>query len=65
MDSNRLYPMPAPDDDPRFTFGLLADVVTVLERHGYPRPTHGRDLIDLHGALFGFLYALPAETPAL
>lgn len=27
------------DDDARFTYGLLFDVVKVLERHGYVQPT--------------------------
>ena len=58
----RLYPMPAPTDDPRFTYGLLADAVKVLERHGYPRPTSGGDLTALQTALFGFLY--DPTTPA-
>jgi hypothetical protein len=52
----RLYPMPAPGDDPRFTFGLLIDVLDVLQTHGYPRPAAGGDLIELQQALFGFLY---------
>ena len=60
--TDRLYPMPAPADDPRFTFGLLADAVHVLERHGYPRLTSGGDLVALQQALFGFLYA-PDEQP--
>jgi hypothetical protein len=60
--TTRLYPMPAPDDDPRFTYGLLADAVKVLERHGYPRPTSGGDLTALQTALFGFLYDLPADS---
>jgi hypothetical protein len=39
--TDRLYPMPAPADHPRFTYGLLSDAVKVLERHGYPRPPSG------------------------
>jgi hypothetical protein len=57
--TDRLYPMPAPTDDPRFTYGLLSDAVKVLERHGYPRPESGPDLVALQEALFGFLYMLP------
>jgi hypothetical protein len=60
--TDRLYPMPAPDNDPRFTFGLLYDTAKTLEAHGYPMPT-GVDLVELRQALFGFLYALPEETP--
>ena len=62
MDTDRLYPMPAPADDSRFTYGLLSDAVKVLERHGYPRPISGSDLVALQQALFGFLYALPGDT---
>jgi hypothetical protein len=57
----RLYPMPAPDDDPRLTYGLLADTVRVLQRHGYPTPTSGGDLTALQSALFGFLYDQHAD----
>jgi hypothetical protein len=60
--TDRLYPMPAPTDDPRFTYGLLSDAVTVLERHGYPRPESGPDLVALQEALFGFLYTLPCSA---
>jgi hypothetical protein len=62
--ATRLYPMPAPADDPRFTYGLLADAVRVLERHGYPRPTSGADLTALQTALFGFLYDQHADADA-
>jgi hypothetical protein len=62
MDTNRLYPMPAPEQDHRFTYGLLIDAVKVLERHGYARPTSGGDLVALQEALFGFLYALPGAS---
>lgn len=55
-DTPRTYPLPAPTDDPRFTMGLLIDVVKVLEQHGYPQITHGLDLVDLQQALFSFLY---------
>ncbi|WP_143232483.1 hypothetical protein [Actinoplanes regularis] len=61
--TDRIYPMPAPEDDARFTYGLLADVVKVLERHGYPRPETGGDLVALQSALFGYLYALPGDVP--
>ncbi|NJC86805.1 hypothetical protein HC030_30330 [Planosporangium mesophilum] len=57
--------MPAPADDPRFTFGLLIDLIDVLETHGYPRPLSGGDLVALQQAMFRFLYdAHRAETEA-
>ena len=52
----RVYPLPRPAADDRFTYGLLADLADLLETHGYPRPTSGADLVALHMALFGFLY---------
>ena len=59
----RLYPVgPAPDDDPRFTRGLALDVARVLETHGYPEITSGRDFLELQQALFRFLYGPPAKT---
>lgn len=62
MDTTRLYPMPAPEHDNRFTYGLLAEMVTVLECHGYARPTNGGDLVALQEALFGFLYAPSGDS---
>ncbi len=59
---DRLYPMPAPAQDSRFTYGLVFDAVKLLEQHGYPRPTNALDLVALRQALFGYLYALPADT---
>jgi hypothetical protein len=53
----RAYPV-APlngDDDPRFTAGLLFDVAQVIEAHGYP-VAKGHDLVELHVALFRFIY---------
>jgi hypothetical protein len=58
MDNRRVYPMPAPPYDSRFSFGLLIDTAKVLERHGYTRPTSEHDLVALQDALFKFLYAL-------
>ena len=52
----RAYPLPRPAEDPRFTFGLSLDVAKVLEKHGYPRITEGRDLLGLQQALFAFIY---------
>ncbi|QKV93924.1 hypothetical protein HUT19_20955 [Streptomyces sp. NA02950] len=54
----RVYPV-APDSgdtDSRFTNGLLFDVVKVIESHGYPKFTSGRDLLELRMSLFRFLY---------
>lgn len=55
MSSLGVYPMPQPDDDPRFTLGLALDFRDVLTKHGYPEP-NGIDLVRLQQALFGFLY---------
>lgn len=52
-----VFPLPAPTNDPRFTFGLLVDVREVLRQHGYPaEDMTGADLTNLQQALFGFLY---------
>lgn len=52
----RTYPIrPRPDEDERFTFGLLADIEKVLEQHGYP-PLSGADHAELNQALYRFLY---------
>jgi hypothetical protein len=45
-----------PNDDPRFTFGLVLDVVDVFEDHGYSKVTGGSQLVALQAALFGFPY---------
>lgn len=52
----RVYPLTAPADDARFTFGLINDVAEVLAAHGYPPITSGLDFIHLRQVLFGFLY---------
>lgn len=57
MSADRVYPLPRPDDDPRFSFGLAVAVADVLAAHGYPPVRAGGDLIELQQALFGFLYA--------
>lgn len=57
----RIYPLPQPDDDPRFTMGLLIDLVDVLVAHGYPKPTSGGDLVELQQAIFRFLYDTAGE----
>lgn len=57
MSNRRNYPItPAPDDDPRFSMGLIFDVSRVLEQHGYPPIREAGDLVDLHQMLFRFLY---------
>ncbi|MDK1474933.1 hypothetical protein QNO07_16135 [Streptomyces sp. 549] len=54
----RAYPIrPLPDDDARFTFGLIRDVAEVLAAHGFPPVTSGLDHVDLQQALFRFLYS--------
>jgi methyl coenzyme M reductase alpha subunit len=55
--SERAYPIrPQPEDDSRFTFGLTADVIKVLESHGYPPVKNGLDIVALQQALYRFLY---------
>jgi hypothetical protein len=52
------YPLPRPDDDPRFTYRLVFDIADVLATHGYPAPAH-TDWADLMLALFRFIYQPP------
>ncbi len=59
-EEQRVYPLPDEHDD-RFTFGLVDDVATVLERHGFPRPS-GWDLLALRQKLHAFLYALEERS---
>jgi hypothetical protein len=54
-DRERVYPMVRKSNDSRFTFGLMFEVVSVLERHGYPRPAD-MDYVDLQHDLFACLY---------
>lgn len=49
------YPLPRPDEDPRFTLGFAIDLAGVLTKHGYPELS-GIDLVRLQQALYGFLY---------
>lgn len=54
----RSYPV-APesgDHDSRFTNDLALDVAEVIEAHGYPTFTSGRDLLELRISLYRFLY---------
>jgi hypothetical protein len=57
-DSKPVYPVEPKDgdDDSRFTHGLLHDVARVIESHGYPKVASGPDLLELHLALYRFLY---------
>jgi hypothetical protein len=50
-----VYPLPAPEEDPRFTYGLVGDIADVLTGHGYP-PPQATDWADLMTAVSGFLY---------
>jgi hypothetical protein len=50
------YPLPRPEDDKRFTFGLVLAVGRVLTEHGYPAVNTGADHVRLQQTLFGFLY---------
>lgn len=52
----RRFPLERRTEDDRFSFGLLVDVIAVLEKHGYPPAEHGDDLVNLQLALFKFLY---------
>ena len=51
------YPIrPKPNDDQRFTFGLIVKVGEVLGAHGYPPVVDGADGVRLEVALYRFLY---------
>ncbi|MGR3939526.1 hypothetical protein [Streptomyces sp. BRA346] len=54
----RSYPVTpeSGDHDSRFTNGLALDVAEVIEAHGYPKFTSGRDLLELRISLYRFLY---------
>ncbi|MCS7484405.1 hypothetical protein ACFFQW_34315 [Umezawaea endophytica] len=56
MDKNN-YPisLAESESDPRFTAGLIFEVIDVLERHGYPSPV-GADYAEVHCGLFRLLY---------
>jgi hypothetical protein len=56
------YPLPAPEADHRFTYGLVLDIAGVLTAHGYPPPA-ATDWADLMTAVSGFLYQPEQETP--
>jgi hypothetical protein len=57
----RSYPLPRPEGDPRFTYGLHFEIGAVLEAHGYPKLS-GTDFVDLGQALFRFLYAAEEQS---
>ena len=63
MTDTRTYPLPRPNADARFTFGLLIDIADQFTKHGYPRPVGAHDLVALQQALFGFLYAPDEQSP--
>ncbi|WP_117215864.1 hypothetical protein [Allorhizocola rhizosphaerae] len=59
---DRRYPLPRPDDDPRFCFGLAYDVAKVLAAYGYPPVTSGGDFTHLQQHLFQAIYQQKEET---
>jgi hypothetical protein len=59
---DRVYPLPRPYTDERFTIGLVIDVAAVLQQHRYPPVTSGGDLVRLQQALFGFVYGTAEEA---
>jgi hypothetical protein len=42
--------------DPRFTKGLVLDVVKVLQDHGYTEPVTGAEVLELQLHLWYFLH---------
>ena len=50
------YPIPRPDDDHRFCYGLGIDVGKVLAQYGYPPVRTGKDLGRIMDALFRLIY---------
>ena len=57
-DSTGNYPVAKPvgtEGDSRFSMGLVIDVVTALQRHGFP-PFEAPDLAGLQAALWRFVY---------
>lgn len=60
--SERVYPLPRTENDPRFIVGLAIDVSSVLVKHGYYRVRSDGDLAALQQALFGFLYGTGKEA---
>jgi len=58
----RCYPLPRPDDDPRFCFGLAYDIAKVLAAYGYPAITSSGDLLHLQQHLFHAIYQQKEEA---
>jgi hypothetical protein len=57
------YPLRFPDDDPRFSNDLIAEIANVLYAHGYPTVIGNDTAFDgLRAALASFLYG-PAFNP--
>ncbi|MHA6798294.1 hypothetical protein [Bounagaea algeriensis] len=54
----RVFPLDPGEDDPRFSTGMIKDVASAMERHGYPpfAAYSPVDVTELHLTLFGFLY---------
>lgn len=50
------YPLRFPDDDPRFTAELIAEIGAVLTAHGYPPIGDDTAFAGLRETLCGFLY---------
>lgn len=57
----RVYPMPHPGPDPRFTECLVNSVAGVLVAHGYPPLSVPTDWAALETALVRYLYQPPKE----
>lgn len=53
---DRVYPMPHPGPDPRFTECLVNTVAAALVGHGYPAVSNVWDWSELEMALAAFLY---------
>lgn len=53
--AGKVYPIPLPGDDPRFTIGLLVEVARVIEAAGYPK-LDPYDYPELSVALYRFIY---------
>lgn len=62
VEQPRSYPIPRPDRDPRFTWGLTDEIRDLLIRHGYPEAFSGLDLAELNLAVSTFLYGPPRPT---
>lgn len=51
-----VYPTRLGFGDQRFTAALVADVATVLVRHGYPPLSTANDRIHFHNRLYEIIY---------